>query len=179
MPWQVGDGGGLGLGKVVAFRVVGQGDLHDVEGADVGFVALGPGHPDAHDGAGGQVHDRRVLERRGEDEEVQGGPAGGGDPVAASGRTTDQTRRVGRAGGASGLLLQLRLLSWLRLEQIGLGSRRDGGRLVGDVFVGGRFAHRFVPVSLLGDNRRVVLAVAASAVASSFMRRGPPVARPG
>jgi hypothetical protein len=71
---EVGGRRGLGLGQVVALGIVGQGDLDHVEQRDVRLVALGPRHPHPHDRTGGQIHHRGVLERRGQDEEMQGRP---------------------------------------------------------------------------------------------------------
>ena len=86
------DRGRLGLGQVVALGIVGQRHLHDVEGADVRLVPLGPRHPDPHDRARGQVDDGGVLDGGGEDEEMEGGPPGGRDPLLAPGRAAEQAR---------------------------------------------------------------------------------------
>ena len=93
---EVGHGGRLRLGQVVAFGIVGQRHLHDVEGADVGLVALGPRHPHPHDRPRRQVHDGRVLERGGQDEQVEGGAARGGHALLAPGRAP--SRRAGSVG---------------------------------------------------------------------------------
>ena len=79
---------GLRLGQVVALGIVGQRDLHDVEGIDVGIVALGPRNADPHDGPGRQVDDRGVLHRRGQHEEMERRTSRGRHLLLATGGAT-------------------------------------------------------------------------------------------
>ena len=71
--------------------IVGQGHLDDVEGADVGIVALRPRDADTHDRPCGQVDDGGVLEGGGENEQVQRRAARRGHPLHAPGRAPEKT----------------------------------------------------------------------------------------
>ncbi len=147
MTRQVGHRGRLGLSQVVTLGIVGQRDLDDVEGGDVGLVSLGPGHPHPHHRARGQVHHSGVLERGGEDEEVKRRSAGRRDALLAPGRTAHQARRDRSASWGSGGWRRRRRLasersgSWARAPGPGSVSRSRRSTLV-DVMVVPRFVVR-------------------------------------